>query len=110
MEKEFKVSDFYDVEKKNHILQELGQGAVRLYLEKTVSVLQELANDAPNDIKKSQRWDEIFGTILSATLDHEKLYDYFVNNYNGDIHDGGLADNVITLLEELKKRRDVFSG
>jgi len=98
---QFKISDFYDVEKRNAILANGGMPAVRAYLE---SVLAQI-EDAPTQEERVERFDKVFGHLFSATLDHEVLAAYVLQNNPGDIHEGGLSTNVIRLLKELDVRR-----
>ena len=112
MNKQFKLSDFYSVEKRNRILEEKGLQGVRTYLEHIVDDLISLVEDAPSEEERANAWDDVFGTIFSAALDHEVLATYVIENNNSDIHEGGLSDNVIRLLKELdvKRKNTPFSG
>ena len=112
MNKQFQLSDIYSVEKRNRILEEKGLQGVRTYLEHIVDDLIALVEDAPSEEERANAWDDVFGTIFSAALDHEVLATYFIESHNSDINEGGLSDNVIRLLKELEMRRTStpFSG
>lgn len=112
MEKTFKVSDFYSVALRNRILENQGIFGVCAYLETVLDQMHGLAQDAPTKADREHQFDAIFGRLLSSSVDHELLLDYYNREHADGIHEGSLAENTIRLLQELKVRRSEvpFSG
>jgi hypothetical protein len=109
---EFRISEFYKTTQRNWLLQQpngrvKAADYIRNVLATLVSRVQPMEGDFSVDPDKNV--DTIFGSIFSAALDHECLADYFISHHEKDIQDGGLADNVIRLLQELTQYRTIVA-